>query len=56
MDIIGDAWDFSGKVSITLSRDFSVKTLIEVTPLWKTMLNRSISAIEDRISGWLQHC
>ena len=41
---IGDTWGFS------------VETLTGVTPLWKTELDRSISAIEDRISGWLQHC
>jgi len=33
MDIIGDAWGFSGKALITLSRGFSVETLTEVTPL-----------------------
>ena len=32
MDVIGDAQGFSGKASITLSRGFSVKTLIAVTP------------------------
>ena len=56
MDSIGDAWDFSGKTPITLSRGFSVETLIEVTPSWKTKLNRSISAVEDGIPGRLQHC
>ena len=55
MDSIGDAWGFSGKTSITPSRGFSVETLIGVTPLWKTKLNRSISATEDRIPGWLQY-
>jgi len=55
MDSIGDAQGFSGETSITLSRGFSVETLTEVTPSWKTKLNRSISAMEDRISGWLQH-
>ena len=55
MDSIGDAWDFSGKTPITLSRGFSVKTLTGVTSSWKTKLNRSISAIEDRIPKWLQH-
>jgi len=54
MDIIGDAWGFSGKVPITPSRGFSVETLTGVTPSWK--LNRSISIIEDRIPRWLQHC
>jgi len=61
MDIIGDAWGFSGKAPITLSggfsskapitpsRGFSVETLTEVTLLWKTESNRSISAIEDGI-------
>jgi len=53
MDSIGDAWGFSGKTSITPSRGFSVETLTGVTPSWKTELNRSISAVEDRISGWL---
>jgi len=56
MDSIGDAWGFSGKTSITPSRGFSVETLIGVTPLWKTKLNRSISTIKDRISRWLQYC
>jgi len=37
MDSIGDAWGFS------------VETLTEVTPSWKTKLNRSISAMEDGI-------
>jgi len=56
MDSIEDAQGFSGKTPITLSRGFSVETLIGVTPSWKTELNRSISTIEDRIPGWLQHC
>ena len=34
---------------------FSVETLIGVTPSWKTELNRSISAMEDGIPGWLQY-
>ena len=55
MDIIGDAWGFSGKASITPSRDFSVETLTGVTLLWKTKSNKSISAMEDRIPRWLQH-
>ena len=55
MESIGDARSFSGNIPITLSRGFSIETLIEVTPLWKTKLNRSISAMEDRIPGWLQH-
>ena len=42
--------------SIEDAQGFSVETLIGVTLLWKTELNRSISAIEDRIPGWLQHC
>jgi len=56
MDSIGDAQGFSGKTSITPSRGFSVETLTGVTPSWKTKLNRNISAIEDRIPRWLQHC
>ena len=55
MDIIGNTWSFSGKVPITLSKGFSVETLTGVTLSWKTGSNRSISAIEDRIPGWLQH-
>jgi len=55
MESIGDAWGFSGKTPITLSIGFSVETLTEVTPSWKTELNRSISAIEDGIPRWLQH-
>ena len=46
---------FSGNTPITLSKGFSVKTLTGVTPSWKTELNRSISAMEDRIPRWLQH-
>ena len=56
MDSIGDAWGFSGKTPITPSRSFSVSTLTEVTSSWKTKLNRSIPAMEDRISRGLQHC
>jgi len=56
MDNIKDAWGFSGETPITLSRGFSIETLIGVTLLWKTELNRSISAIEDGISRGLQHC
>jgi len=56
MDIIGDAQGFSGKTLITLSGGFSVETLTEVTPSWKTKLNRSISSMEDGIPRWLQHC
>ena len=50
IDSIGDVWGFSGKTSIILSGDFSVEILTGVTPSWKTELNRSISAVEDRIS------
>jgi len=53
---IGDTQSFSGIASITLSRGFSIETLTGVTPSWKTKLNRSISAVKDRIPGWLQHC
>ena len=56
MESIGDTWGFSGKTSITLSRGFSIETLTGITLSWKTELNRSISAIEDRIPRWLQHC
>ena len=49
MDIIGDAWSFSGNTPITPSGGFSVETLTEVTPSWKTKSNRSISAVKDRI-------
>ena len=56
MESIRDAWDFSSNTSITLSRVFSVETLTGVTLSWKTELDRSISTMEDRISGWLQHC
>jgi len=55
MESIGDARGFSGKIPIAPSRGFSVETLTGVTPSWKTELNRSISAVEDRISGGLQH-
>ena len=48
MESIGDAWGFSGKIPITLSRGFSVETLTGVTSSWKTKLNRSISAVKDR--------
>jgi len=54
-DSIGDAWGFSGKTPITLSRGFSVETLTGVTLSWKTELNKSISTIEDRIPRWLQY-
>ena len=56
MDSIGDAWDFSDKTSIISSRGFNVETLIEITLSWKTELNKSISAMEDGIPRWLQHC
>ena len=55
MDIIGDTRGFSGKTPIALSGGFSVETLTGATPSWKTELNRSISAVEDGISGGLQH-
>ena len=48
-----DTWGFSSKASITPSRGFSIETLTGITLSWKTKLNRSISAMEDRISGWL---
>ena len=51
MDSIGDAQGFSGKTPITLSGGFSVKILTGVILSWKTELNRSISAMEDGISG-----
>ena len=55
MESIGDAQGFIGKTPIAPSGGFSVETLTGVTPSWKTELNRSISAMEDRISGGLQH-
>jgi len=51
MDIIEDAWGFSGKAPITLSGGFSVETLTGVILSWKTESNRSISVMEDRIPG-----
>ena len=42
--------------SIEDAQGFSVETLTEVTPSWKTKLNRSIPTMEDGISGGLQHC
>ena len=54
-DSIGDAQGFSGKTPIIPSRDFSIEILIGVTLSWKTELNRSISTMEDRIPGGLQH-
>jgi len=56
MESIGDVWGFIGETPITPSRGFSVETLTGVTPSWKTELNRSIPAMEDRIPRWLQHC
>ena len=56
MESIGDAWGFSGKTPITPSGGFSIETLTGVTLSWKTELNRSISAVEDGIPGWLQYC
>ena len=43
------------KTPIAPSGGFSVEILTGATPSWKTELNRSISAIEDGISGELQH-
>jgi len=55
MEHIGDAQGFIGKIPITPSGGFSVKTLTGRTLSWKTELNKSISAMEDGIPGWLQH-
>ena len=55
MESIGDTRGFSSKTPIAPSRGFSVETLTGATPSWKTELNRSISAMEDGISGGLQH-
>ena len=55
MESIGNAWSFSGKTPIAPSGGFSVETLTGATLSWKTELNRSISAMEDGISGGLQH-
>ena len=55
MEHIGDTQGFISKTPITPSGDFSVETLTGVTLSWKTELNRSISAIEDRIPRGLQH-
>jgi len=55
MKSIGDVWGFSRKTPIIPSGGFSIETLTGVTPSWKTKLNRSISTMEDRIPGWLQH-
>ena len=39
------------------TQGFNIEILIGVTLLWKTKLNRSISAMENGIPGWLQyHC
>ena len=56
MESIGNAQSFSSNTPITPSRSFSVETLTGLTPSWKTELNRSISVMEDRIPGGLQHC
>jgi len=40
---------------MTPSGSFSVETLTGLTPSWKTELNRSISTMEDKVSGGLQH-
>ena len=56
MDSIENTQGFSSKTPITLSGGFSIEALTGVTPSWKTKLNRSISTVEDRIPGWLQHC
>ena len=53
--MIGDARGFSGKTPIAPSGGFSVETLTGATLSWKTELNRSISIMEDRIPGGLQH-
>ena len=55
MNSIGDAQSFSSKTPISLSGGFSVETLTGVTLSWKTELNRSISAVEDRIPRCLQY-
>ena len=49
MDSIENAWSFSGKTPITLSRGFSVEILIGVTLSWKTKLNMSRSSMMDFI-------
>ena len=49
MDIIEDTWGFSGKVPIIPSGGFSIEILTEVTLLWKTKSNSSISVVKDRI-------
>ena len=56
MESIGDARGFSSNTPITPSGGFSVETLTGVTSSWKTKLDRSISAVEDRIPRGLQHC
>ena len=48
---IGDAQGFSGVASIILSGGFSIEILTEVTLPQKTKSNRSISIMEDGISG-----
>ena len=49
MDSIENAWSFSGKTPITLSRGFSVEILTGVTLSWKTKLNMSRSSMMDFI-------
>ena len=49
MDSIENAWGFSGKTPITLSRGFSVEILTGVTLSWKTELNMSRSSMMDFI-------
>ena len=49
MDSIENAWSFSGKTPITLSRGFSVEILTGVTLSWKTELNMSKLSMVDFI-------
>ena len=49
MESIGDVQGFSRKTPIIPSGGFSVETLTGVTPLWKTELNKSISAVKNGI-------
>ena len=60
MESIEDAQGFSGKTPITPSRGFSVKTLTEVSPPWKTeyldgcsttmkCVVRKMAAVEGRL-------
>ena len=55
MESIGDTRGFSSNTPITPSGSFSIETLTGLTLSWKTKLNRSISVMEDRIPGGLQH-